>query len=134
MAAGLLALDKEHIILNGMPVPEGAPQILSVSFPGVRSEVLLHTLEERGIYVSAGSACSSHKRKASATLAAMGLSREQLESTVRISFSEENTFEEVDYCLAVLGEVLPCFAGMRGARQLKIKMEEKAYVISRFFD
>ena len=107
MADGLMALDEEHIITNGMPMEEGAPQILSVSFRGVRSEVLLHTLEERGIYISAGSACSSHKRKASATLSAMGLSREQIESTVRISFSEENSFEEVDYCLEVLGEVLP---------------------------
>lgn len=94
-------------VLNGMPVSEGAPHILSVSFPGVRSEVLLHTLEERGIYVSAGSACSSHKRKASSTLTAMGLPANQKESTVRISFSEENTVEEVDYCLSVLEEVLP---------------------------
>ena len=69
--------------------------------------MLLHTLEERGIYVSAGSACSSHKRKASGTLTAMGLSARQKESTVRISFSEENTFEEVDYCLEVLREVVP---------------------------
>ena len=74
---------------------------------GIRSEVLLHTLEERGIYVSAGSACSSHKRKASRTLSAIGLAAKQRESTVRISFSEENTFEEVDYCLEVLREAVP---------------------------
>lgn len=97
----------ENVVINGMPVREGAPQILSVSFLGVRSEVLLHTLEDRGIYISAGSACSSHKRKASATLTAMGMAAGQIESTVRISFSEENTVEEVDYCLAVLEEVLP---------------------------
>lgn len=105
MAQGLGKM--ENVILNGMPVREGAPQILSASFLGVRSEVLLHTLEEREIYVSAGSACSSHKRKASATLSAMGMPAKQIESTVRISFSEENTFEEVDYCLGVLDEVLP---------------------------
>lgn len=105
MAAGLSSL--EHVKINGMALREGAPQILSVSFIGVRSEVLLHTLEERGIYVSAGSACSSHKRKASGTLTAMGMEPQQIESTVRISFSEENTFEEVDYCLEVLREVLP---------------------------
>lgn len=105
MAQGLGKM--ENVILNGMPVREGAPQILSASFLGVRSEVLLHTLEERKIYVSAGSACSSHKRKASATLSAMGMPAKQIESTVRISFSEENTFEEVDYCLGVLDEVLP---------------------------
>ncbi|WP_373217371.1 cysteine desulfurase family protein [Ruminococcus sp. 5_1_39BFAA] len=105
LADGLLKLP--DVILNGMGLREGAPQILSASFIGIRSEVLLHTLEDRGIYVSAGSACSSHKRKASGTLSAMEMPKEQKESTLRFSFSEENTFEEVDYCLAVLQEVLP---------------------------
>lgn len=105
MAKGLSQI--ENVKINGMELREGAPQILSVSFMGIRSEVLLHTLEDRGIYVSAGSACSSHKRKASGTLTAMGLSPEQKESTVRLSFCEENTFEEVDYCLEVLKEVVP---------------------------
>ncbi len=105
MAEGLLELP--DVILNGMPLEEGAPHILSVSFMGVRSEVLLHTLEDREIYVSAGSACSSHKRKPSSTLSSIGLSRDQIECTVRISFSEENTIEEVDYALGVLREVLP---------------------------
>ena len=105
MAEGLSGMDE--VVINGMPVREGAPHILSVSFLGIRSEVLLHTLEDRNIYVSAGSACSSHKRKPSATLSAMGMSNAQIENTVRISFSEENTFEEVDYCLEVLNEVLP---------------------------
>ena len=105
MAEGLSKMN--DVVINGMPVREGAPHILSVSFLGIRSEVLLHTLEDRNIYVSAGSACSSHKRKPSATLSAMGMSNAQIENTVRISFSEENTFEEVDYCLEVLNEVLP---------------------------
>ena len=95
------------IRINGMELREGAPQILSASFMGVRSEVLLHTLEEKGIYVSAGSACSSHKRKVVGTLSAMGMETAQRESTLRFSFSEENTFEEVDYCLDVIGPVLP---------------------------
>ena len=108
---------KEHIAqelekigdirMNGMELREGAPQILSISVMGVRSEVLLHSLEERGIYVSAGSACSSHKRKPSATLAAMGMSKDQIESTVRLSFCEENTIEETDYFLQVMGELVP---------------------------
>ncbi|MGO5543579.1 cysteine desulfurase family protein [Blautia sp. HCP3S3_H10_1] len=93
--------------INGMELREGTPQILSASFMGVRSEVLLHTLEEKGIYVSAGSACSSHKRKAAGTLSAMGMEDAQRECTLRFSFSEENTFEEVDYCLEVIGQVLP---------------------------
>ena len=105
MADGLNSID--NVVINGMPLREGAPQILSVSFQGVRSEVLLHTLEERNIYISAGSACSSHRRKPSSTLSAMGMKASQIENTVRISFSEENTFEEVDYCLQVLKEVLP---------------------------
>ena len=105
LAQGLLEM--QDVLVNGMELREGAPQILSASFMGIRSEVLLHTLEERQIYVSAGSACSSHKRKASGTLSAMGMPAKQKESTLRFSFSEENTFEEVDYCLEVLREVVP---------------------------
>ncbi|MDO5361182.1 MAG: cysteine desulfurase family protein [Eubacteriales bacterium] len=105
MAKGLEELG--DVIINGMPLRQGAPQILSVSFMGIRSEVLLHTLEEKGIYISAGSACSSHKRKSSATLTAMGMPASQIECTVRISFSEENTFEEIDYCLDILKEIVP---------------------------
>ena len=105
LAEGFLKLP--DVRLNGMEIREGAPQILSASFLGVRSEVLLHTLEEKGIYVSAGSACSSHKRKAAGTLSAMGMEAAQRESTLRFSFSEENTFEEVHYALEVIGQVLP---------------------------
>ena len=105
LAEGFLKLP--DVRLNGMEIREGAPQILSASFLGVRSEVLLHTLEEIGIYVSAGCACSSHKRKAAGTLSAMGMEAAQRESTLRFSFSEENTFEEVDYALEVIGQVLP---------------------------
>ena len=105
LAEGFLKLP--DVRLNGMEIREGAPQILSASFLGVRSEVLLHTLEEKGIYVSAGSACSSHKRKAAGTLSAMGMEAAQRESTLRFGFSEENTFEEVDYALEVIGQVLP---------------------------
>lgn len=108
---------KEHIAkgfakipdirINGMELREGAPQILSISVMGVRSEVLLHSLEERDIFISAGSACSSHKRKPSSTLAAMGMPKDQIESTVRLSFSEENTVEEADYFLQVMEELVP---------------------------
>lgn len=105
MAEGLSSM--ERVTINGMPLREAAPHIMSVTFEGIRSEVLLHALEDREIYVSAGSACSSHKRKPSAVLTAMGLSKANIENTVRISFSEENTFEEVDYCLSVLRELVP---------------------------
>ena len=97
----------EDIRINGMPLREGAPQILSISVMGVRSEVLLHSLEDKGIYISAGSACSSHKRKPSATLSAMGMSKDQIESTVRLSFCEENTIEEADYFLETMKTLVP---------------------------
>ena len=105
MAEGLAEI--EDVRINGMPLEEAAPHIMSVTFKGIRSEVLLHALEERGIYISAGSACSSHKRKPSAVLTAMGLPKAEIESTVRISFSEENTLEEVSCCLSVLEEIVP---------------------------
>ena len=72
-----------------------------------RSEVLLHTLEDRQIYVSAGSACSSHKRAGSPTLTAIGASKAEMESAVRFSFSEFTTLEQIDYTLDTLREVLP---------------------------
>jgi cysteine desulfurase len=84
-----------------------APHISSISFPGVRSEVLLHALEEKGIYVSAGSACSSNKPGVSGTLKGIGLSKEEYESTLRFSFSLYNTLEEADYCVDTLKELVP---------------------------
>ncbi|MBS6194766.1 MAG: cysteine desulfurase [Clostridiales bacterium] len=97
----------EQVVVHGMKGEEGAPHIVSAAFVGVRSEVLLHTLEDRQIYVSAGSACSTHKRSKSPTLTAIGLPKEQMESTVRFSFCEMTTKEELDYTLEVLKEVLP---------------------------
>ena len=99
--------DLEGITLNGMPLEKAAPHIMSITFDGIRSEVLLHSLEDRGIYVSAGSACSSHKRKPSATLSAMGLPGAALESTIRVSFSDENTEEEVDSFVKTVHEIVP---------------------------
>lgn len=84
-----------------------APHILSVSFDKVKSEVLLHALEEKGIYVSAGSACSSNKPAVSETLKSIGLKQEYLDTTIRISFSIYNTLEEVEYCIQTLKELLP---------------------------
>ncbi len=84
-----------------------APHIVSVSVPGVRSEVLLHTLEDAGIYVSAGSACSSHKPQPSETLKAIGADKAILESTIRFSFSVYTTREEIDYTLKILYDRIP---------------------------
>ena len=97
----------ENVEINGPEAGEGAPHILNASFLGVRSEVLLHALEDRGIYVSAGSACSSHKKTGSPSLGAIGLSPERKESAVRFSFSEFTTKEELDYTLETLKSLLP---------------------------
>jgi len=99
--------DLEDVDIHGMDIMEGAPHIVSAAFRGVRSEVILHTLEDREIYISAGSACAAHKRSQSPTLAAIGADSVQLQSTVRFSFCETTTREEIDYTLSVLKEVLP---------------------------
>ncbi|MDE6314820.1 MAG: cysteine desulfurase [Lachnospiraceae bacterium] len=101
---GLLEL--EDVKINGT-WQETAPQIVSGSFVGVRSEVLLHALEDKQIYVSAGSACSSNKPSPSKTLLAMKVPKEELVSTIRFSFSHHTTWEELEYTLQVLREVLP---------------------------
>jgi cysteine desulfurase len=86
---------------------QDAPHIASISFVGVRSEVMLHALEEKGIYVSSGSACSSNKKTVSSVLTAIQLPKERLESTLRFSFGEDNTMEEVQYAAQVVEELLP---------------------------
>ena len=85
---------------------EYAPYILSVSFKGVRGEVLLHLLEEKGIFVSTGSACSAKGNKASHVLQAIGLKNEMINGTIRFSFSEYNSKEEVDYTVENLEKAL----------------------------
>ena len=97
----------DGVTVNGRTGRDSAPHIVSLSFAGVRSEVLLHALEEKGIYVSAGSACSSNKPSVSQTLQAIGLEKGLLGSTLRFSLSFETTEEEIAYCLEGLKEVLP---------------------------
>ena len=97
----------EQVEINGPKPERGAPHILNVSFLGVRSEVLLHSLEDMGIYVSAGSACSSHKRAGSSSLGALRLTPERKESAIRFSFCETTTKEEIDYTLEALKKLLP---------------------------
>ena len=99
---------KPVIVIHSEEGDSSAPHIVSAAFPGVRSEVLLHALEERGIYVSAGSACSSNKKlPVSPVLKELHLPTDQLESTLRFSFSCYTTAEEICYCLQILGELLP---------------------------
>lgn len=92
----------DGVRVNG-PLPgeeDAAPHILSVSFSGVRGEVMRNALEGAGILVSTGSACASHKQRVSATLRAMGLSGEQADGTVRISLGLMNTMDEMDEAAA----------------------------------
>lgn len=102
--------NKQSDGMQTVPEPVAAPHIVSVSFDKVRSEVLLHALEDKGIYVSAGSACASNKPAISETLKSIGVKKEYLDATVRFSFSNYNTIEEVEYCLDVLKELVPMLA------------------------
>lgn len=88
-------------------VRDTAPHIVSVGFEGIRSEVLLHALEERGVYVSSGSACSSNHPGISSTLKAIGVKDKLLESTIRFSLSVHTTEEELDYAVGHIKELLP---------------------------
>lgn len=90
-----------------------APHILSVSFEGVRSEVLLHALEEKEVYVSSGSACSSNHPGISGTLKAIGVDNKLLDSTIRFSFCPETTKEQIDYTMECLQALVPMLARYR---------------------
>ena len=95
------------VTVNGKTGRDSAPQIVSITIEDVRSEVMLHSLEEYGIYVSAGSACSSNKPAPSRTLQGIGLPKQKLESTIRISFCVNTTEEEVDYAVEKMKEIIP---------------------------
>ena len=94
-------------VFNGRRGHEGTPHVISISFENVRSEVLLHALEDKGIYVSSGSACSSNKPALSGTLKAIGVKNNLLDSTIRFSLCTENTKEELDEVIIALNELVP---------------------------
>ena len=108
---------KAHFIEGVTKIPEttihglydetSAPHIVSVGFAGVRSEVLLHSLEDKGIYVSSGSACSSNHPQVSGVLKSIGAKQEFWDSTLRFSMSEFTTLEEIDYTLETLYNIVP---------------------------
>ena len=99
--------DIPDLRVNGPKGRKCAPHIISLTVPGVRAEVLLHALEEKGVYVSSGSACASNKPHTSATLEAIKLPRAYLDSTIRISFSEMTTEEDIEQASEALHEVIP---------------------------
>ena len=102
---GLNKIEDVHV--HGLTDENSAPHIISCGFKDVRSEVLLHTLEGEGIYVSAGSACSSNHPQLSGVLKNIGTKREYLDSTIRFSMSEFTTKEEIDATLKTLYNCLP---------------------------
>lgn len=94
----------DNIIVN---TPEqSAPHILNISFGGVKSEVLLHALEAEQIYVSSGSACSSHKREPSYVLTSIGLNRKMIDGSIRFSLSEFTTEDEIARTVEVVAETV----------------------------
>lgn len=97
----------EGVHANGKTGRDSAPHVISLSIEGVRAEVLLHALEEKNIYVSAGSACSSNRPHISETLLAIGTPKEYLDSTLRFSTSVMNTDEDMDDAAAALEQLLP---------------------------
>jgi len=103
----------DRVSINGCDpakVRETAPHIINISVKGLRSEVMLHALEEKGVYVSAGSACASHSKKESSTLKSMGAAPEEMDGALRISMSEFTTREELEYALTSLKEVIDMYS------------------------
>ena len=107
MVDRLSNLEDVKVNAVGEDIRESAPHVVSVSFKGVRSEVLLHSLEEKGVFVSSGSACSSNHPAISGTLKAIGVAQDMLDSTIRFSFCFNTTKEEVDYAIKCVEELLP---------------------------
>lgn len=97
----------EDTTVHGLYDETSAPHIISVGFAGIRSEVLLHALEEKGIYVSSGSACASNHPQVSGVLKGIGARQEFLDATLRFSMSEFTTPEEIDYTLDTLYNIVP---------------------------
>ena len=97
----------DDTVIHGLYDETSAPHIVSAGIAGIRSEVLLHALEEKGIYVSSGSACSSNHPAVSGVLKGIGAKKEYLDATLRFSFSEFTTEEEIDYTLETLYNCVP---------------------------
>lgn len=93
-----------EVYVNG-DVENSSPYILNIAMLGLRSEIILHSLEQKGIYVSSGSACSSNKPSPSHVLVAMGFKTERVDSSIRISFNSKNTIEEADAFCDTLAEI-----------------------------
>ena len=89
----------DHTVIHGLYDETSAPHIISLGFVGIRSEVLLHILEDKVFYGSSGSACASNHPAVSGVLRSIGAAQEYLDATIRFSMSEFTTKEEIDYTL-----------------------------------
>ena len=104
----------DDIVINS---PQNACQsVLNVSFLGTRGEVILHSLEQEGIYVSTGSACSSNHGGGSHVLRAMGLNDREVEGAIRFSFGRFNTLDEVSYVVEKTKEAVDRFRSLGSFR------------------
>ncbi|MEX0974539.1 MAG: cysteine desulfurase family protein [Bacillota bacterium] len=105
-----------HAVLHGASGRDVAPYIVHFSFPGYRGESILHALEQRGVFVSTGSACSAHKAKPSPVVLALGGSEEDALGAVRFSLSRYSTQDDVDRAVGALDESLKELAAWRRER------------------
>lgn len=103
-----LAIERLQMLPVTLNLPKGAtaPHVLNLTLPNIRSETMLHALSQRGIYISNGSACSSHSKHPSSALMAFGLSEAETEASIRVSFSKFNTEEDVQELVQALGECI----------------------------
>lgn len=101
----LISLLPKGVTVN-VPKNEYLPHIISLTADGIKSEVLVRALSAEGIYISAGSACSSKKLKTSSVLTAFGHTPDKADSTVRVSLSSHNTDEEIEIFANILNETL----------------------------
>ncbi len=95
-----------YVVFNGVTDKSSAPHIISVAVPGLRGEVILHALEDKGIYVSTGSACSSRSKKHSHVLQAMGLDSDIVEGSIRVSLSYTTDEDEIDCFVETFDDIV----------------------------
>jgi Cysteine sulfinate desulfinase/cysteine desulfurase and related enzymes len=109
---------KEAFAGAGVNSPEDAsPYIINVSFPNLKSEVLLHHLEQRNIFVSTGSACSSRKIHHSHVLKAMGVNPNYIDGAIRFSLSHTNNMDDMDETIEALKDIIPVISIKRGGKR-----------------
>ena len=110
---GRLASDERLAELSPTLPKNHAPHILNVTLPGIKSETMLHYLSSEGIFVSSGSACSSNGGHLSSALTSYGRSDAEADSSIRISFSKDNTEEDVDALTEALAQGLTKLARIK---------------------